>query len=153
MCGLKRLKGRAMRSWLVMMALSALLLAAALPAEAQSWRKQAQQLEKMQSALAAAVRWGEFEQAWQLVDPAYRQAHPMTELEFERYRQVQISGYGERSRGLAENGDALRDVELRVINKHTMAERTLRYRERWRWDPEAKRWWLAGGLPDLWADR
>jgi hypothetical protein len=44
----------------------------------------------------------------------------------------------------------LRNVELRVINKHNMAERSLRYREEWRWDPEAKRWWLVVGLPDLW---
>ena len=43
-----------------------------------------------------------------------------------------------------------RVVELRVINKHTMAERTERYIERWRWDPDAKRWWLVVGLPDLW---
>jgi hypothetical protein len=37
-----------------------------------------------------------------------------------------------------------------VINKHTMAERSLRYREQWRWDLEAKRSWMVEGLPDLW---
>jgi hypothetical protein len=140
-----------MRSWLVTIALSALLLAVALPLEAQGRRKQGQQLEKLQSTLAAAVRWGEFEQAWQLVDPAFRQANPMSELEFERYQQVQISGYSERASSVADDGRVLRDIELRVINRHTMAERTLRYQEQWRWDPEAKRWWLAGGLPDLWS--
>jgi hypothetical protein len=71
-------------------------------------------------------------------------------LEFERYQQVQISGYTDKNSSVAEDGAVIRNMELRVINKHTMAERSLRYREEWRWDPEAKRWWLAVGLPDLW---
>jgi len=45
----------------------------------------------------------------------------------------------------------VREIEIGVINRHTLAERTLRYRERWRWDPEAGSWWIEGGLPDLWA--
>ena len=45
----------------------------------------------------------------------------------------------------------MRGIEIGVINRHTLAERTLRYRERWRWDPEGGSWWIEGGLPDLWA--
>jgi hypothetical protein len=37
-----------------------------------------------------------------------------------------------------------------VVNRHTQAERTVRFREQWRWDEEAKTWWTTGGLPDLW---
>jgi hypothetical protein len=74
----------------------------------------------------------------------------MTELEFERYKQIQISGYRDLSTRGGPDGTVERAVELRVINKHTMAERTERYVERWRWDPEAKRWWLVVGMPDLW---
>lgn len=130
------------------------LLAAALvlmlaPASAQS-RLQRSKLQPIQNAYAAAIRWGDFEAAWQAVDPAYKAEHPMTELEFERYQQVQISGYRDLSTSGGPDGTVERAVELRVINKHTMAERTMRYRERWRWDPEAKRWWLVVGLPDLW---
>jgi hypothetical protein len=44
----------------------------------------------------------------------------------------------------------VRDVEIRVINRNTQAERTVRVREVWRWDAKAKQWWLASGLPDLW---
>lgn len=139
-----------MRRWLMLLLL-ACLLPAALPADAAGKRKQAAQLEKMQSAFSSAMRWGEIEQAWQLVDPAYRQANPLTGLALERYQQVQISGYADRNSSVAENGDVLRNIELRVINKHTMAERTLRHREEWRWDPQAKRWWLVNGLPDLWG--
>ncbi len=137
-----------MRKWLN---LAALVLLAVVTAPVQAGkRKQSSQLELMQNAYASAIRWGEFEEAWQLVDPAYREAHPMTELAFERYRQVEISGYTDKNSAVAEDGAVLRNVELRVINKHTMAERTLRYREEWRWNPESKRWWLAVGLPDLW---
>ncbi|WAC62561.1 hypothetical protein OVA13_14350 [Pseudoxanthomonas sp. SL93] len=125
------------------------LMTAWLSADAQSFRQRGK-LTEVQDAYAASVRWGDFENAWQAVDPAYRQEHPMTDLEFERYQQVKISGYRDISRRSGPEGTVERQIELRVINKHTMAERTLRYLERWRWDPEAKRWWLVVGLPDLW---
>ena len=139
-----------MRKLLNVLAVVMLVLMVATPASALGKRKKGGQLEAMQTAYATAIRWGEFEDAWQFVDPAYREAHPMTDLAFERYRQVQISGYTDKNSTVGENGNVVRNVELRVINKHTMAERSLRYREEWRWDPETKRWWLAVGLPDLW---
>ena len=120
-------------------------------ADAAGSRKQARLLGQTQDAYTATIRWGEFEKAWEMVDPAYREQHPMTELEFERYRQLQISGYSDLGHGSSTDGTVTRNVEVRVINRHTMAERNLRYREQWRWDPETKRWWLANGLPDLWA--
>ena len=139
-----------MRGILKVVGLLMLALMIAAPSAALAKRKKGSQLDAMQAAYSAAIRWGDFEQAWELVDPAYREAHPMTELAFERYRQVEISGYSDRNSSIAEDGSVIRNVELRVINKHTMAERTLRYREQWRWDPESKRWWLVVGLPDLW---
>ncbi len=139
-----------MRKWLNLAAILMALLVVA-PADAAGKRKRSSQLEQMQSAYAAAVRWGDLEQAWQLVDPVYREAHPMTPLAFERYEQVQISGYTDKNSSVADDGSVLRNVELRVINKHTMAERSLRYQEQWRWDPESKRWWLVVGLPDMWG--
>ncbi len=120
-------------------------------AEAASSRAQRRSLEDIQTAYAAAVRWSDFETAQEIVDPAYRQAHPQTDLERERYQQVQISGYRELRAGVGANeNEVIRDVELRVINRNTQAERTVRVRETWRWDPQAKQWWLATGLPDLW---
>ena len=50
-------------------------------------------LEELQYAYSAAVRWGDFEGAWNLVDPKVREAHPLTDIDFSRYKQVQISGY------------------------------------------------------------
>jgi hypothetical protein len=139
-----------MRGGLKLLAVLLLALVVAAPASALGKRKKGSQLDAAQTAYAAAIRWGEFEQAWEFLDPAYRVAHPMNELGFERYKQIEISGYTDRDSVAGENGSVVRNIELRVINRHTMAERSLRYREQWRWDPEAKRWWMVLGLPDLW---
>ena len=143
-------EGTGMRGWLNVVAMVLLGLMLAAPADAAGKRKKNNQLEAMQLVYAKAIRWGEFEEAWKLVDPAYREAHPMSELAFERYQQVQISGYADKNTSVEADGSVVRTIELRVINKHTMAERTERYREQWRWDETSKRWWLSVGLPDLW---
>jgi hypothetical protein len=109
-------------------------------------------LDSQQYAWSGAIRWGEIEGANNLIDPKLRNEHPVSELQLERWKQVQISHYRDvgSDRDLA-NGLAVREIEIGVINRHTMAERTVRYRETWRWDAEAKLWWLTSGLPDLWA--
>lgn len=140
-----------MRRGLNLLAVLMLALLVMAPASALGKRKKGNQLEAAQTAYAAAIRWGEFEQAWEFLDPAYREAHPMTELGFERYKQIEVSGYTDRGSVAGEDGSVIRTIELRIINRHTMAERSQRYREQWRWDPEAKRWWMVLGLPDLWG--
>ena len=110
------------------------------------------ELDKAQYAWSGAIRWGDFEGAMNLIDPKLRGENPPTPVELERYKQVQISAY--RDVGASadiKGGTAVRDIEIGVINRHTQAERSVRYREQWRWDPEAKTWWLTTGLPDLWA--
>lgn len=107
-------------------------------------------LERMQYSWSAAIRWGDFEGAWNLVDPEYREANPMTDLQLERYKQVQVSHYRELT-SRAGDGEAVREIEIGVINRHTMSERTQRYTEQWRYDAPTKTWWLANGLPDFWA--
>ena len=109
-------------------------------------------LDKVQYAYSAAIRWGDFEGAWQLVDPEYREAHPMSALEFERYKQVQVSAYRDLAAQAIPQSVALREIEIGVVNRHTQVERSLRYTERWRYDPESKQWWLTVGLPDFWVD-
>jgi hypothetical protein len=109
-------------------------------------------LDKAQYAYSAAIRWGDFEGAWNLVDPAYRAAHPMTELEFERYKQLQISGYHDMGAQIGD-GVASRQVQIGVVNRNTLVERQASYLEQWRYDPTAKTWWLETGLPDLWQSQ
>lgn len=107
-------------------------------------------LYETQNAFSSAVRWGDFEGAWSLVEPKYREEHPMTELQLARYGQVQISGYRDIGSSALDDGTVVRDIEIGVVNRHTLAERSMRYRERWRWNEAQKRWWLQGGLPDFW---
>ncbi len=136
-----------MRLPAILLALLALL--AALPADARGAR-QAARLEQAQAAFASAVRWSDYDTALQLVDPAWRAAHPVTGARLERYRQLRVSSYREGASAAMPDGTIVREVEVGAVNRHTQAERTVRWREQWRWDAEAGRWWQAAGLPDFW---
>lgn len=129
---------------------AALALAALLLAGCATGGKRTEALERQQYAYSAAIRWGDFEGAWNLVDPEVREARPMSDLEFQRYEQIRVSGYRELA-SQADADTAVREIQIGVINQHTMAERTVRYTEAWRYDAEAGRWWLSSGLPDFWA--
>ena len=107
-------------------------------------------LQRAQYAWSAAIRWGDFEGAWNLVEPEHREQHPLTDVALERYAQVQVSHYRELGVQPTADGTAARDIDIGVINRHTMAERGLRYRETWRWDEAAGTWWNTAGLPDFW---
>jgi hypothetical protein len=104
-----------------------------------------------QDSWAAAIRWGDFDGAVNLLDPLLRARQAPSSIETARYAQVQISSYRDRGASVDfKSGQAVRDVEIGVINRNTLAERTVRYRETWRWDAQAKTWWITSGLPDLW---
>ena len=107
------------------------------------------QLERNQYAYSAAIRWGDFEGAWNLVDPKYREAHPMSSLELERYKQIQVAGYRDMATQTLPDGDVVREIQIEVVNRHTLTQRSTRYTEHWHFDPVAKTWWLSGGLPDF----
>jgi hypothetical protein len=106
-------------------------------------------LQRAQYAYSAAIRWGDFEGAWSMVDAEHREQHPMTEVQFERYKQIQVSHYRDISAQAGE-GTAVREIDIGVINRHTMAERSLRYQEAWRYDAGSGAWVLTSGLPDFW---
>lgn len=126
------------------------LLAAALLVPGCAGSNQGDSLQRAQYAWSAAIRWGDFEGAWNLVDPAYRARHPLSDVEFERFNQVQVSHYRELGTRQADAGTVQREIDIGVVNRHTMAERGMRYRETWRWDEEARTWWNTAGLPDFW---
>jgi hypothetical protein len=106
-------------------------------------------LQQAEYAWSAAFLWGDFEGAWNMVDPEVRKAHPVTDLEFARYKQVQVSAYHDLGEQRGED-TAAREVQIGVVNRNTLVERQARYSERWRYDAEAKTWWNTSGLPDLW---
>ena len=107
-----------------------------------------QALQQAQYAYSAAIRWGDFEGAWNMVDPALRVAHPLSDLELERYKQLQVSGYHELGTEVLPD-TATREIQIGVVNRNTLVERQVRYTERWHYDATAKNWWLEVGLPDL----
>ena len=107
-------------------------------------------LDEVQYDYSAAIRWGDFEGAWNVVGPKLRAEKPLTDIDFSRYKQIKISGYTDLGGTVEPSGVVVRDVEIGVINLNTQAVRTVRYRERWRYDEAAKTWWLLSGLPDLW---
>ena len=72
---------------LALPALIALLALAGLPrAEAAG---SSRKLEQAQVVFSSAMRWSDYEAAWQMVDPEVRAAKPLTDLELERYKQLQ----------------------------------------------------------------
>ena len=79
-------------------ALVVLLLAAGSAQAAGPSRAQRSKLVPTQDAYVAAVRWGDFDKAEGFIDPQYLLQRPITDLQRERYRQIQVSSYRERSR-------------------------------------------------------
>lgn len=136
-----------------MRTIRSLLLASALAllAACASVGPRTDALDKAQYEWSAAIRWGQFAGAQRLVDPEVLRANPLSELQVQRYQQVRISSYRDAGATVdLEAGTAAREVQIGVINVHTQAERIVGYRETWRFDPVAKRWWNTSGLPDLW---
>ena len=98
---------------------------------------------------AAAIRWNEFDKAVDFIDPAQRVAQPLTDLERERFKQVQVTGYEVKDRDVGADGSITQVVEIRLVNRNTQLERSFIDRQAWRFDPAAKRLWLTSGLPDF----
>ena len=110
-------------------------------------------LEKNQYAYSAAIRWGDFEGAWSLVDPKVREEKTMSAADFSRYEQIQVTGY--RDLGAMpgpDPGTQLREIQIEVVNRNTLTQRRVRYTEIWHYDAKNKAWWIAG-LPDFWDGR
>ncbi len=97
----------------------------------------------------ATIRWQSIEQAESFIDPAYREAHPLTALELERYRQVRFTGYSEGGTVPVSDTEVRQGVEITLVNVNTQASRTIVDRQIWKYDTAGKRWMLASGLPDI----
>lgn len=130
-----------------------LVLMLCMAGTAMAGSKKRSVLEKNQYAYSAAIRWGDFEGAWSLVDPKVRDEKPMTAADFSRYEQIQVTGYRDlASMPGPEPGTELREIQIEVVNRNTLNQRRVRFTEVWRYDAEAKAWWIAG-LPDFWDGR
>ena len=96
---------------------------------------------------ASTVRWGDIELALAFVDPEVLEADPVEPFELERIRQLQVAGYRERPYAFVGDLRVRQVVQIELVNKHTQEVRSTVDVQEWRFDPEAKRWWLMSGLP------
>lgn len=127
-------------AWLVLLA----CLLAGCPAPTR-----APTTENLLADYASAIRWNDFDKAVDFIDPALRESTPLTDLERERFKQVQVTGYEVKDRDIAPDGSLVQVVEIRLVNRNTQLERTFTDRQSWRFDPASRRVWLTSGLPDL----
>lgn len=122
------------------------------PADAEikkNSRKQIKLFVEATKKYSTSVRWNEFEMAWASIDPEYRKEHPLTDLEIERLKQIQVTGYEEKFQEILADGTIEIRAEIRVVNRHTQVERSFMNVQVWRLDADGKRWWLTTGLPDF----
>ncbi len=123
-----------------------ILVTLALPVMAKSREKI---LTETLRTYAATIRWGSIEQAESFLDPAYLTAHPITQLDLDRYKQVRITNY-EDSAPVPVNDDEVRQtVEIGIVNLHTQEARSIVDRQVWKYDKKTKVWLLTSGLPDI----
>ncbi|MBP6748723.1 MAG: hypothetical protein KA144_03705 [Xanthomonadaceae bacterium] len=115
--------------------------------------KQPKMLQQLQEDYSKAIRWNDFEGAWTVLDPAYREANPITDAEFSRYEQIQVTAFEDLDSRVLPDGSVERAVRIELVNRHTLSQRSLRFTEVWRYDPTTKRWWLSSGLPNFWEGR
>ena len=129
----------------LLVVLSALLLTAC-----PNTKSRSDELTNTLNAYGSVVRWGDFANAQQFVDPKVREAHPLTPIELSRFKQYRVSDYDD-GQGPAPTGEneAQQVVRIGIVNLNTQAERTLVDKQTRHYDPEAKHWWLTSGLPDL----
>jgi hypothetical protein len=106
-------------------------------------------LEDTLKNYAATIRWGDMLQAQAFVDPAYRQAHPLSDLDMQRYRQVQVTAYNDQPAAPLNENEVAQTVEIGLVNINTQAARSVIDRQVWRYDEKQKHWWLMTGLPDI----
>lgn len=99
---------------------------------------------------ANALRWDGFETAQQFVDPKVREAHPLSNLDVARFKQVQVSGYDDGNGPIPAGENQVRQVvQISVTNIHTQTVRTIVDHQLWKYDPVKNHWWLESGLPDI----
>jgi hypothetical protein len=106
-------------------------------------------LEETLRTYAATIRWGDLTQAEVFVDPKYREAHPLTELDLARFKQVQVTSYNDQPAGPVSETEVQQVVEIGLVNVNTQSARSIVDRQLWRYDEKEKRWWLTTGLPDI----
>ena len=97
---------------------------------------------------SGAIRWNRPDVAAKWLDPEIESIR-VKPIDLERFAQVQITGYEVKGSDRLSPEQYAQEVEIRLINIHTQAERVVTDRQIWRYDPKIRQWWLTTGLPNL----
>ena len=103
----------------------------------------------MREQYGRAVRWSEWDLAWQIVDPAKRTSLVLPGEEQDRLRDIKVTAYNVRNSEPQPDGTIRQLVEIHYVDQATQIERTTRVTEIWRTDDEGEHWWLTTGLPEF----
>lgn len=120
-----------------------------LAACASAQKQEAKLLESTLRSYASVMRWGDVAQALPFIDPEVLEAKPVDAITLERFKQVQVAGYRERSLEMTGELEARQIVQIDLVNRHTQEVRSVVDQQRWRYDAVEKKWWLMSGLPDI----
>jgi hypothetical protein len=129
--------------------LSAALLASCASMSMKNIQSKETILEDTLKMYAATMRWGDMTQGLGFVDPKYLQAHPMTDLDLARYKQVRVTSYDDQPAAPVSETEVRQTVEIGLVNINTQTARSVIDNQIWRYDEKEKRWWLTTGLPDI----
>lgn len=132
---------------LALVALGFLLIASGCASYREDRREDA--LEAATIAYGAALRWGYYETAVGYLHPEKRKIAEVPK----DLPNIRLTGYevvqppiplGDDGQGVS---DRMQMVRIDYLHENTQSVNTLMDRQVWRYEPEAKNWWLYSGLP------
>ena len=130
-----------------LVALGILLVASGCASYREDRREDA--LEAATTAYGAALRWGYYETAVGYLHPEKRKIAEVPK----DLPNIRLTGYevvqppiplGDDEHGVS---DQVQVVRIDYLHDDTQSVNTLMDRQVWRYEPEAKTWWLYSGLP------
>ena len=101
----------------------------------------------MREEYSRAVRWSEWDLAWQFIDPLQRKSLVLPGEEQDRLRDVKVTAYMVRNAEPQPDGTLNQLVEIHYVDQATQIEKVARVQEVWRTDDDGEHWWLTTGLP------
>ncbi|NEV62723.1 hypothetical protein [Thiorhodococcus minor] len=123
-----------------------LLLAATLPACGSVKKdKMAVTLQNATNGYRSALRWGYYENAYGFVDPEKRKDRDLPA----NLEGIRLTGYDVVQAPIAkkDSDTAMQIVNIEYLHEDRQVVKKLTDRQVWRYDEEAKKWWLESGLP------
>lgn len=99
-------------------------------------------LEAATTAYGSAIRWGYYETALGYLHPDKRVELPAG------IESIRVTSYDVVQPPLRQDEDgATQVVRIEYLHEDVQRVKSLTDRQTWRYDPEAKGWWLYSGLP------